>query len=231
MRQGNSTGTQHQVEERNVWKDSDKGGLEEEAKDHVAINHTLLRDGEVTGLADKQVGPLHNNNRDKVTTLSVTESFGSVADLLASDRWEAVECGLFGGIGVPAARSPRWSGAINEEKTEINIHGLETIPVELWSFVKIAVIGISCFFGEIGSELSNNSVNGLVVVSVTESVGVGGVVDISVLGDNTILKSKEEGSWGRQTVIIEHVEIGEETSRGLNDTNLEISEGNKLSVH
>ena len=42
--------------------------------------------------------------------------------------------------------------------------------------------------------MSNNSVNGLVVVSVTESVGVGGVVDISVLGDNTILKSKEEGS-------------------------------------
>ena len=85
MGESDSTCSQHKVKEGNVTEDSGKDSLEEETEDHVTIDHTLLRDGKVTSLANKQVGPLHNNNGDEVTTLSVTQGLSGVTDLDTGD--------------------------------------------------------------------------------------------------------------------------------------------------
>lgn len=106
VRESDGARAQHQVEEGNVGQDGDEGSLEEETKDHVAVDHTLLGDGQVTGLANEQVGPLHNHNRDKVTTLSVAEGFSRVADLSVGNGGDAVESGDFSATGVPSAVAP-----------------------------------------------------------------------------------------------------------------------------
>ena len=50
-------------------------------------------------------------------------------------------------------------------------------------------------------------------------------------GDNTVFKSEEESGGRSHTVIVKHVEVSEETSGSLHNTNLEVSEGDQLSVH
>jgi len=228
---GNSTGSQHKVEEGNVGEESGKSSLEEETEDHVTVDHTLLRDGEVTGLANEQVGPLHNDNGDEVTTLSVSKSLGGVADLDASDGGDSEEGGDVGGVGVPAARGPGGSGAVNVEESPVNLLVLETVPVEGDAAGLVIVARLSG--SALGVGVVDNlgaALRGVLPVGVTVVVEVG-VVHVRVLGQDTALKSKEERGGGSHTVVVQHVEVGEETGRGLHDTDLEVSEGNQLSVH
>ena len=44
------------------------------------------------------------------------------------------------------------------------------------------------------------------------------------------LDEVKESAWS-PAIVVEHVEVGEETSRGLHDTDLEISEGDELGVN
>lgn len=50
------------------------------------------------------------------------------------------------------------------------------------------------------------------------------IISVLFVGDVTSLKSKVESGARANTVIVEDIEICEETSRSLDDTNLEISE-------
>lgn len=50
------------------------------------------------------------------------------------------------------------------------------------------------------------------------------IISVTLSWDVTSLKSKVESGAGADTVIVEDIEICEETSRSLDDTNLEISE-------
>ena len=49
-----------------VQEDGDKGSFEEETKVAEVVDHTLLRDGEVSGLADHEISPLDANDGDEI---------------------------------------------------------------------------------------------------------------------------------------------------------------------
>ena len=71
MREGNHAGTENGVEEGNVAEDADERGLEEQSEVRVPVDHALLGDGQVPGLADEEIGPLDAHNGDEITALSV----------------------------------------------------------------------------------------------------------------------------------------------------------------
>merc|ERR1711907_222980 len=77
------------VEEWNVEEHGDEGSLEEEAEVTHPVDHKLLGEGQVSGLADHEIGPLDAHNGDEVARLSVFQSLSGVAD------WPS-----FGDVGV-----------------------------------------------------------------------------------------------------------------------------------
>lgn len=83
MRECNHTSSEWSVDEWQVAKESNKGGLEEESEVGSVVDHTLLGDGEVSGLANEEIGPLHADNGDKVSSLGVEESLKGVANEVA----------------------------------------------------------------------------------------------------------------------------------------------------
>jgi hypothetical protein len=143
MGEGDGAGTKDKVEEGDVREDGNESGLEEETEDHVAIDHTLLGDGKVTGLADEQVAPLHAHNRDEIATLSVAESFSGVTDLGAGDGGVAIEGETLVVGFSPAAAGPGVDRAFSEEQTEIDHVVSCTIPVEDHLELGVSLVGIS----------------------------------------------------------------------------------------
>lgn len=74
------SGSKSNVQEWNVQEECDQGGLEEESDVTHGVDHTLLREGEVSSLADHQIGPLDANDRYEIAGLSELEGFSGVAD-------------------------------------------------------------------------------------------------------------------------------------------------------
>ncbi len=62
VRAGNLSGSQHSVTEGHVKKENDKSSFEEETKVSMMVNHTLLRDAQISGLTDQEHGPLDGHN-------------------------------------------------------------------------------------------------------------------------------------------------------------------------
>jgi len=88
----NLSGSQGDVQEWHVEEDGDEGGLEENSEVTHGVDHKLLGEGKVSGLADHKVGPLDAHDGDEVTGLGVLESFGGVADwMVVNDMGELVE--------------------------------------------------------------------------------------------------------------------------------------------
>ena len=204
MGEGDLSGSEGLVESGNVGEEADEDGLEDESGVSVHVDHTLLGDGEGTGLADHQIGPLDAHDGDEVTTLGESEGFSSVADLSSGDDRVLVEVKTF--TFVPSALGPGVGGTVDVEKADIDTIVLVSVPVNL------SLVGVRHVVG----------------VSVVEG---GGVVDIGGIGDVTILKGKGEGGAGAKSVFVEDVEIGEESSRSLHDTDLQVSERDELGVH
>lgn len=204
MGEGDLSGTERLVAPGHVGKESDEDSLEDESSVSVVVDHTLLGDGESSGLADHQIGPLHAHDGYEVTTLGESEGFSSVADLSSGDDRVLVEIETL--TFVPSAASPRVGGSVDVEEADIDSVVQVSVPVEL-SLVRLAhVVG----------------------VSIVQSCGV---VDIGGVRDVTILKGEvESGAWA-DSVIVQNVEIGEESSRSLDNSNLQVSEGDQLGVH
>ena len=80
MSEWNLSGSESNVEEWNVEEDGDEGSLEEEAEVTELVDHKLLGEGKVSGLADHEISPLDAHNRDEVARLSVFQGLGGVAD-------------------------------------------------------------------------------------------------------------------------------------------------------
>jgi len=205
VRNGNLSGTKRHVKERNVTEDGDEGSLEEKTEVGSVVDHTLLGDGEVSGLADHEIGPLDAHNGDEVGSLSVSQSLGSVADLDTRDVRVSVESGVTITLHPSALREVSL-GAASVEESEINSVHVDGIPVELSSEVRVHVVGVTVAQSTWG-------------------------VDIGRLRDVTVLESEEPGGPWSETVIVENVEVGVETSGSLDHTNLQVSEGDKLGVH
>lgn len=85
-------GAEADVQGGDVEEDGDEGGLEENSEVTHGVDHKLLGEGKVSGLADHKVGPLDAHDGDEVTGLGVLESFGGVADwMVVNDMGELVE--------------------------------------------------------------------------------------------------------------------------------------------
>jgi len=94
----NWSGTKGDVQEWNVQEDGDEGGLEEESEVTEVVDHTLLGEGEVSGLADHEISPLDADDRYEVTGLGHLEGFGGIAD------WS-----ILGDVGV---HEEAWNGGV-----------------------------------------------------------------------------------------------------------------------
>ena len=77
---GNSSGHESDVQEWGVAEDTDQDSFEAESEVTKGVDHTLLGKGEVSSLADHQIGPLDGDDGDKVTGLSELKGFSGVAD-------------------------------------------------------------------------------------------------------------------------------------------------------
>ena len=80
MGEGNSSGSQSDVEGRSVAQDGDEGSLEEESEVTHGVLHALLGERQVSGLADHQVSPLDAHDGAEITGLSELEGLSGVAD-------------------------------------------------------------------------------------------------------------------------------------------------------
>jgi len=192
------------VEEGSVEEDGDKNGFEDESSVGVVVDHTLLRDGESSSLADHEIGPLHAHDGDEVASLGESKSFSSVADLGSRDDRVLVEVETF--TFVPSAFRPGVGRSVDVEETDIDTVVLVTVPVDLSLVRFVQVVG----------------------VTVVQSSGV---VNISGIGDISVLKSESESGAGAHSVIVQDVEIGKESSGSLDKTDLQVSERDKLGIH
>jgi len=205
MRERDLSRSEHNVEERNVAEEGNKDGLEKEAEVGVVVDHSLLRDGEVSGLADNEIRPLHAHNRDQVTGLGVSKGLGGVADLSLGDVGVSVEGKSFV-LVLPSAAGPGVGFSLTVEETEIDLVVLGTIPVKSSSEVFVSEVGVTL-------------------------VGLGRVVHIGGVGEVTFDKRELEAGNGAETIIVQDVEVGEETGGGLDHTDLEVGEGDEFGVH
>lgn len=80
VREWNWSGTKGNVQEWNVEEDGDEGSFEEESEVTEVVDHTLLGEGEVSGLADHEISPLDADDRYEVTGLGHLEGFRGIAD-------------------------------------------------------------------------------------------------------------------------------------------------------
>ena len=69
----NWSGTKGDVQEWNVQEDGDEGSFEEESEVTEVVDHTLLGEGEVSGLADHEISPLDADDGYEVTGLGHLE--------------------------------------------------------------------------------------------------------------------------------------------------------------
>jgi len=107
---------------------------------------------------------------------------------------------------------------------------LVAVPVEDGSesfvvVVAVTILGHGFTIPDVSTIVIQQELSGSGVFSVTRSgCRLVGVVLVFRSGDKTGLKSKSKSGAGADTVIVEDIEIGEETSGSLDDTNLEVSE-------
>lgn len=108
VREWDLSGTEGNVEWWDIQQEGDECGFEEKSEVSEFVDHKLLGEGKVSGLADHQIGPLDAHNGDKVTGLSVFKSLGGVADwVVVGNVRESVEIWeAFFFSWVPSAVSP-----------------------------------------------------------------------------------------------------------------------------
>lgn len=135
----NWSGTKGNVQEWNVEEDGDEGSFEEESEVTEVVDHTLLGEGEVSGLADHEISPLDADDRYEVTRLGHLEGFRGVADWgILRDVREHEEAwygasGSFGWINwwISASSPGGWGSSWSIEQSKINSGVSNLIPSHL----------------------------------------------------------------------------------------------------
>ena len=123
MGKGDLTSSKATVErepwEGEVTEEKAKKGLGEEGLVCVHVDHTLLRDGQGSGLANEEIGPLYNNDGYQVTALSVIESFDGVTYLVLGDSGILPEFWYIR-VRTPTALRPLIRFTVNKVKADID---------------------------------------------------------------------------------------------------------------
>ena len=73
MSEGDLSGAEGNVQPWHVAEDSDECGLEEKSEIAHLVSHALLRQGEVSSLADHEISPLDADDGYEVTGLGHLE--------------------------------------------------------------------------------------------------------------------------------------------------------------
>jgi len=110
--EGDLSGSEGNVQEWHVQKDGDEGGFEEESEVSELVDHSLLRERQVSSFADHQVGPLHAHDGDEVSSLGEFKSFGTVANLRFRYVGDFVEVGSIIILWVPSAFGISFGGSV-----------------------------------------------------------------------------------------------------------------------
>jgi len=191
---------------------------------------------------------LDANDGDEVTRLSVFKSLSGVANGPSVDNvifFVEFRKGLV--FKIPSAGSPGVSTSVESvPHSNINFTILALVPTEnlrglvpslgisgLW--VSISNVGVSIerevFFT--GNKITH-SANSIWVRfdswSERSDLSLGGIINITKVGEWSLQGSESPNGGWSDTEIVEGKEVGVDTSGSLNDTNLEVGEGNKLSV-
>lgn len=130
----NHTGSKWNVDEWHVAEASNEGSLEEESEVGVVVDHSLLRDGEVSSLANEEIRPLYTDNGDEISSLSIEESLKRVANEVSGhmgvdeELWNIVTWS-------PSALRPISFWSVEEEDTKIDSILEVGNPVKGYSFI------------------------------------------------------------------------------------------------
>jgi len=128
--------------EGEVTEEEAKKGLGEEGLVGVHVDHTLLGDGQVSGLANEEIGPLHDDDGYQVTALSVVESLDGVTDLVLGDSGVLPEFGNIR-VGTPTALRPLIRCTVNKVKTDIDGTLTGSDHVESLTFETFSSLGVT----------------------------------------------------------------------------------------
>jgi hypothetical protein len=124
----NLSRTEGVVQEWHVAEDGDQSSLEEETEVSESVVHALLGKGQVSGLADHEISPLHADDGDEVTGLSELEGLSGVANGPAGDAGVLIEAGRVTAEW-PSARSPGIGRSVlGVEESDIDLSVLCFVP-------------------------------------------------------------------------------------------------------
>lgn len=130
MWEWNLSSSQGSVHEWNVQEDGNEGGFEEQTKVSKTVDHTLLREGQVSSLADHEISPLDANYRYEIARLSELKSLGGVANWvplgsvgLLVELWKRLITWI-----ISALNPCIWSSVFSIEQSDINLSVLFFIP-------------------------------------------------------------------------------------------------------
>jgi len=120
MWESNTSGLEGNVKWSDVTEDGNESGFGEETEVTEGVPETLLGDGEVSGLADKEISPLDTDDGAKVAGLGILKSFSGVADWVVRVTGVSVEVWIVLIISWPSAGSPHsWVSGSGIPKSDI----------------------------------------------------------------------------------------------------------------
>lgn len=126
------SGSEGNIEEWNVEEDGDESGLEEKSEVSEVVDHTLLGEGKVSGLADHEISPLYAHDGYEISGLSEFKSLSGVANWMpSSDVGSGVELWVIHGIIVSAGGPGFRFSPDGIEESNINKTVLILIPTDL----------------------------------------------------------------------------------------------------
>jgi len=215
MREGNHTRAKSNVDPLEVAEEGDEGGLGEESAVHVDVDHALLGDGQVSGLADEEVGPLDAHDGDEVTALGIVQGLNSVADLIVADVRVLIEVRI-AVVRCPSALAPVSRGPFVEEESHVNGTHLWSEHIKGFRFAITAYIGLILFTANFNSSVT--------------LVRHRWVINVLIQGSPRLLLGETEECGRGKSIVIHDIEVCEEAGGGLDDTNLQVGKRDELGV-
>ena len=136
------SGSEGNIKEWNVKEDGDESGLEEKSEVSEVVDHTLLGEGKVSGLADHEISPLYAYDGYEISGLSEFKSFSGVANWMPSGNvGSGIELRIGIAVRVVSAASPGiWGSEDGIEESDINQTVLILIPTKLIVILEVLVV-------------------------------------------------------------------------------------------
>jgi hypothetical protein len=219
----NLSGSESDVEWLDVAEEGNEGSLEEESEVTEGVDHTLLREGEVSGLADHQVSPLDANDGAEISRLGKLQSFSGVADWpVIRNVGVSVESWVVLVSWEPSALGEVVSVSVSSvEEPDINLSHSGLVPGHSLQ------VSSSCSHVGVTVLLRSDLGDAIVGQHVFKLVSVW-IVGVSCVWKRSLeLRHEPERLWS-DTKVVEDDKVGVHTSRGLDDTDLEVGEGDEL---